>query len=77
MGSEQYIKEEMMLEEINNCEIIDELICQGRSFVMYCNLGEEEFYFLMQICGEVYFIWKMEDLNGWIGFVIVFFWVIL
>ena len=54
----------MTLEETNNCEIIDELIRQGRSFAMYRNPGEEEPHFLMQTCGEVHLIRKMEDLNG-------------
>ena len=40
----------MTLEETNNCEIIDELIRQGRSFAMYRNPGEEEPHFLMQTC---------------------------
>ena len=44
----------MTLEETNNCEIIDELIRQGRSFAMYRNPGEEEPHFLMQTCGEVH-----------------------
>ena len=60
----------MTLEETNNCEIIDELIRQGRSFAMYRNPGEEEPHFLMQTCGEVHLIRKMEDLNGRTGFVI-------
>ena len=60
----------MTLEETNNCEIIDELIRQGRSFAMYRNPGEEESHFLMQTCGEVHLIRKMEDLNGRTGFVI-------
>ena len=53
----------MTLEETNNCEIIDELIRQGRSFAMYRNPGEEESHFLMQTCGEVHLIRKMEDLK--------------
>ena len=37
---------------------------------MYRNPGEEEPHFLMQTCGEVHLIRKMEDLNGRTGFVI-------
>ena len=60
----------MTSEETNNCEIIDELIRQGRSFAMYRNPGEEEPHFLMQTYGEVRLVREMEELNGQTGFVI-------
>lgn len=60
----------MTSEEIHNCEIIDELIRQGKSFAIYRNLGEERPHFLMQTDGEVCLLRRMEELNGRTGFVI-------
>lgn len=60
----------MISEEIYNCNVIDLLIKQNRSFAIYRIPGETVPRFVMQTSGTVRLFSTVEELNGQSGFVI-------
>lgn len=60
----------MISEEINQCDSIETLIRENRSFAIYRIPGEEKPRFIMQTSGSPRILHNIEELNGVSGFVI-------
>lgn len=60
----------MISEEIYNCNVIDSLIRQNRSFAIFRIPGDTIPRFVMQTSGTARLLYAIEELNGQSGFVI-------